>query len=156
MMSRKMLAAIITVCSLAAIPNPIYAEEHEGKNQGIELSPGLLELLREEMREIAAGIQTVPLSLVSANWQSIVETSTKIQASYIMERKLTEAQVNELKQALPEHFKQLDAEFHQRAVRLGAAASAHDAELVSFEYSRLIETCATCHAAYANLRFPGF
>ena len=48
MMSRKMLAAIITVCSLAAIPNPIYAEEHEGKNQGIELSPGLLELLREE------------------------------------------------------------------------------------------------------------
>ena len=75
---------------------------------------------------------------MSANWQSIVETSTKIQASYIMERKLTEAQVNELKQALPEHFKQLDAEFHQRAVRLGAAASAHDAELVSFEYSRLI------------------
>lgn len=108
------------------------------------------------MREIARGIQSVPLSLVSADWQSIVETSSKIQASYIMEKNLTAAQVKEIEQALPEHFKQLDAEFHQRAVRLSAAASAHDAELVSFEYSRLVETCATCYAAYANMRFPGF
>tara|TARA_R110001599_G_scaffold353838_1_gene599677 strand:- start:37197 stop:37376 length:180 start_codon:yes stop_codon:yes gene_type:complete len=59
-----------------------------------------------------------------------------------MEKKLTAAQVKELEQVLPVHFKQLDAEFHQRVVRLGAAASTHDAELVAFEYSRLPETCA--------------
>jgi hypothetical protein len=39
---------------------------------------------------------------------------------------------------------------------LGAAAAAHDAELVMFHYSRLLESCTRCHAAYAGARFPGF
>jgi len=96
------------------------------------------------------------LSLATANWTSIQETSTKIRASYIMEKKLTAAQTEELEQALPENFKQLDAEFHQRAEKLGMAAVAHDPELVAFQYSRLIESCALCHSAYAKSRFPGF
>jgi cytochrome c556 len=87
---------------------------------------------------------------------SIQETSAKIQASYIMEKKLTPAQAKELKQALPEHFKRLDSEFHQRAEKLGTAAAAHDPELVAFQYYRLMETCALCHSAYAKTRFPGF
>jgi hypothetical protein len=47
-------------------------------------------------------------------------------------------------------------EFHQRAERLGVAAAAHDPELVAFHYSRLVESCALCHAAFAKSRFPGF
>lgn len=155
-MCGKLLATLITLGSLALVPLQSYAAEQEKAHQDVALSPDLAELLREEMREIAVGVQSIPLSLVSANWTSIVETSAKIQASYIMGQKLTPAQVKELEQALPAHFKQLDAEFHQRAGRLGAAAAAHDAELVSFQYSRLIETCAACHAAYATVRFPGF
>lgn len=46
--------------------------------------------------------------------------------------------------------------YHQRAEMLGAAAAAHDAELVMFHYSRLLESCTRCHAAYAGARFPGF
>jgi len=57
---------------------------------------------------------------------------------------------------LPAQFKQLDAEFHQRADSLAMAAEAHDPELVVFPFSRLVETCARCHAAYAKSRFPGF
>ena len=96
------------------------------------------------------------MSLAAADWKSIEETSQNIRASYIMEKKLTDAHAKELEQALPENFKQLDREFHQRAEKLGAAAAAHDPELVAFQYSRLIESCADCHSAYAQTRFPGF
>jgi cytochrome c556 len=73
-----------------------------------------------------------------------------------MEKQLTPAQAKELEQALPEGFKRLDAEFHQRAEKLGAAAGAHDPELTAFHFSRLVESCTKCHAAYAQSRFPGF
>jgi len=155
-MSDKLLATIIVIGCLAAVPVHTYAAEPHDPHQGIELSPDLLNLLRAEMREIAGGVQVIALSLAAADWMSIQETSTRIKASYIMEKKLTAAQAKELEQALPERFKQLDAEFHQRAERLGVAAAAHDPELVAFQYSRLIESCALCHSAYAKSRFPGF
>jgi len=155
-MPNKLLAAIIVIGSLAAVPVHTNAAEPPASHQVIELSPDLLNLLRAEMREIAGGVQGIALSLATANWTSIQETSTKIRASYIMEKKLTAAQAKELEQALPENFKQLDAEFHQRAEKLGVAAAAHDPELAAFQYSRLIESCALCHSAYAKSRFPGF
>jgi hypothetical protein len=113
-------------------------------------------LLRAEMSEIAGGVQGIALSLAIADWTSVQETSKKIRASYIMEKKLTAAQARELEHALPGHFRQLDREFHRRAEKLGEAAAIHDAELAAFEYSRLIESCTRCHAAYARSRFPGF
>jgi len=115
-----------------------------------------MNLLRAEMREIAAGVQVMALSLATADWETVQETSAKIRASYIMEKSLTPAQASELQQGLPERFVQLDSAFHQRAGQLGAAAAAHDAELAAFHLSRLIEGCASCHSAYAASRFPGF
>jgi hypothetical protein len=100
--------------------------------------------------------QGLALAIAIGDWSSIQSTSTSIRESYIMEKKLTPAQAEELERALPQRFKELDAEFHLRAQRLGAAAAAHDAELVAYHYSRLIESCTTCHAAYAGTRFPGF
>lgn len=96
------------------------------------------------------------LSIATADWKSIQDTSMKIRASYIMEKKLTPAQAAELKTALPERFKKLDADFHNRAEKVGAAAAAHDAELVVFQYSRLLESCAGCHSEFAKSRFPKF
>lgn len=155
-MSNKLLATTMVIGSLVAVPLHPYAAETQAQHQDIELSPGLLKLLRAEMREIAGGVQRIALSLATADWKAIQETSTKIRASYILEKKLTPAQAKELEQALPEQFKRLDAEFHQRAEKLGAAAASHDHELVAFQYSRLVENCAQCHAAYAKSRFPGF
>lgn len=152
----KLLGIMIIIGGLATFSAPTHAAEPHAVRQDIMLSPDVLNLLRAEMREIAGGIQGTALSLATADWMSIQETSRKIQASYIMENKLTAAQAKELEQALPAHFKRLDAEFHQRAERLGAAAAAHDAELTAFQYSRLIESCALCHSAYAKSRFPGF
>jgi cytochrome c556 len=127
-----------------------------GSHQAVKLSPPLLELLRTEMREIAAGVQGISVALAVGDCNSIRETSAKIRASYIMEKSLTPAQVEELEQALPARLKELDAEFHQRADKLGAAAAAHDAELASYHYARLLDSCVACHGAYARLRFPGF
>ena len=155
-MANKLLAIFIVMGCLAIVPVYTNAEESQLPRQDIKLSPDVLNLLRAEMIEIAGGIQGVSLSLATADWISIQETSAKIQASYIMEKKLTPAQAKELGKALPEHFKQIDSEFHHRAKKLGVAAAAHDSELVAFQYSRLIETCARCHSAYAKARFPGF
>jgi cytochrome c556 len=155
-MKTKLLAAIVVIGGFVAGLANTYAAEGHIPDQGVRLSPDLLNLLRAEMREITSGIQGVALSLATADWKSIQETSAKIRASYIMEKQLTPAQVDELEKVLPEQFKQLDSEFHQRAERLGAAAAAHDPELVAFHYSRLVESCARCHSAFARKRFPGF
>lgn len=155
-MTRKLLATIFVICNFASGSIDTYAAEPPAPQPGIKLSPDLQNLLRAEMREITTGVQGIAVSLATADWHSIQETSTKIRTSYIMEKKLTPAQAKELEQALPERFKQLDAEFHQRAERLGDAAAAHDSEMVAFHYSRLVESCALCHAAFATSRFPGF
>lgn len=140
--------AVQSACADTAQPHPA--------GQDLELSPEVMNLLRAEMEEITAGMQTIAVSLAAADWGSIQETSERIQSSYIMKRKITQEQASELEQSLPQQFKQLDAEFHQRAEKLGEAAADHDAELVAFHYSRLMESCAGCHAAYAKERFPDF
>ena len=47
-----------------------------------------------------------------------------IRASYIMEKSLTTEQAAELERALPVEFRRLDAEFHERALKLAMAAEA--------------------------------
>jgi hypothetical protein len=169
-MLTKILALVIAACSLLAVAVPAFAVgddvlHKDGQQEApheaalhpeIHLSPDVLALLRAEMIEITGGVQGIAYFLATADWHSIHETSEKIRDSYIMNLKLTAAQIEELEHALPERFRQLDAEFHQRAGKLGAAARAHDAEQVVFQYSRLLETCTVCHAAYAGSRFPGF
>ncbi len=155
-MAMGLLSIFLVFSSIVTIAVNISAEEPPIQQQELVLSVDLLTLLRAEMREISVGMQNTALALATADWKAIQATGDKIRQSYVMEKKLTPSQAKELAHALPEHFKQLDAEFHQRAVRLGTAASAHDAELVAFHYGRLIESCVLCHAAYARSRFPGF
>lgn len=123
--------------------------------QGMQFSPELRDLLRAEMRELAGAVQAVALALSTADWETLVSTSAKMRASYLLETKLSASQRQEFER-LPEQFKKLDEEFHLRAEKLGYAALAHDAELVAFQFSRLLESCTVCHAAYAKPRFPGF
>ncbi len=155
-MKARILITFAIVATLATGAEYAQAAEARVASKDVSLSPELLGLLRAEMREISAGVQGIALSIATGDWKSIQETSAKIRASYIMEKKLTSAQAEELEKSLPAQFKELDAEFHRRAGRLGAAAAAHDAELVTFHYSRLLESCAACHLQFARSRFPGF
>jgi hypothetical protein len=153
-MKFQSLAAIFFFGCFMFVSADVLAEQDT--NNKVKLSPELLSLLRMEMTEISIGVQSIPLALATADWASIQETSARINASYIMEKSLTPAQAGELESALPEYFKQLDAEFHNRAVKLGEAAEVHDFELAAFHYSRLVESCARCHSAFASQRFSGF
>ena len=154
MMVRVLTLLMVLACAFAD-KSILFAEEPHPHHE-IKLSPELLNLLRAEMREISTRVQSIALALATADWKTIQDNSDKIRKSYVMEKNLTSDQEKELTRSLPERFKQLDAEFHQRAARLGTAASAHDAELAAFHYSRLIENCATCHSIYARARFPRF
>jgi hypothetical protein len=151
MRSKFIAASLILGVALSA-----HAEQHAAAVGDVQLSPGLKKLLQEEMREVARGTQTLALALASADWKTVAGTSEKIRASYLLDRKLTPAQRHELERALPEGFKQLDAEFHARAGKLAQAAAARDHELAAFHFSRMVENCAGCHAGYAKARFPGF
>lgn len=90
-MTRKLLATIFVICILASGSIATFAAEPPVQQPGIKLSPDLQNLLRAEMREISTGVQGIAVSLASADWQAIQETSTKIRTSYIMEKKLTPA-----------------------------------------------------------------
>jgi cytochrome c556 len=155
-MKRRQLLPLAFVSVLAVVSSASIGQHAAPEPRGIDLSPALLELLREEMREITVGVQVIAASLATANWEAIRQAGAAIRASYIMGSSLTPEQAAELDRALPEQFKRLDAEFHERAARLAMAAEARDAEIVGFQYARLLETCTRCHAQFAGGTFPGF
>jgi len=146
---------MVLAAGLATAWTPAYGAGPGDSSHELSLSPDVLNLLRAEMRDIGGGVQGMALSIATGDWASIQKTAARIQGSYIMQQKLTPAQAQELKTALPARFKRLDAEFHQRAGKLAAAAAEHDLERVTFQYSRMLETCASCHSEFARSRFPG-
>ncbi len=133
-----------------------HAQASSASPNDLQLSQEVRGILQAEMREIAVAVQALVLSLASGDWESIETISENIRASYVMEKNLTDSQRHELEDRLPEYFKRLDAEFHARAEKLGLAATRQDPEAVAFQYYRLVESCATCHSAFAKTRFPGF
>jgi hypothetical protein len=156
-MRNVMLGSSIAIVSLLWMSlAPAHSQPPVAADGDVRLSPDLRELLRAEMREIATGTQTIALALATADWNTVVNTSAKIRSSYILEKRLSAPQRRELERVLPDRFKALDAHFHARAQKLGAAAAAHDAELAAFHFYRMVESCATCHSGYAKSRFPGF
>ena len=151
----RMKDALFLVC-ICFVSTTTFAQETPASPEDLQLSQELRALLQAEMRELAGASQAVTSAFVMGDWQSIQRISEQIRASYIMERNISDTQKQELRDKLPAHFKRLDADFHARAERLGSAAAAEDPEIVAFHYYRMLETCATCHAAFAKSRFPGF
>jgi hypothetical protein len=145
-----LMAGVLGACALACAEAPAAAA------QQVQLSPELQEMLRAEMRQIAAATQALPLALATADWRTIERIGAEIRGSYVLEKQLSPSQRKAFEQGLPDQFKVIDQDLHQRADRLRAAAAAHDAELVAFHFYRLLETCTTCHATYAGARFPAF
>lgn len=147
--------AFTFLCFFASYAGSVSAQAPTGKSD-LQLSTGVIELLRAEMRALLTGIQSLPAAIVTADWKTVADTSKILRGSYLLEQKLTPGQRKELSTSLPEHFKRLDADFHLEAGKLEAAALNHDAQLSSFHFYRLIETCTACHTLYAPTRFPNF
>ena len=156
-MTRQLLLAL--VCLLLA-PVTGHAErpaDHHAPPPAdqLHLSPELKGLLQREMNAIQQGMQTLIPAIVSGNWQDIAGIGAQIQNSYIMQQQLTDAQMQELHQSLPLAFQELDRSFHHAAGMLAHAAQQHNAELVTFYFYKLTDTCIACHSKFARQRFPG-
>jgi cytochrome c556 len=121
----------------------------------LHLSPALMELLKQEMNAIQQGMQALIPAIVSGNWQEVADTGEHIQHSYIMQQQLTDAQMEELHQALPPAFLELDQSFHRSAGMLAHAAKQQNAEVVNFYFYKLTDSCVSCHRKFAGYRFPG-
>jgi len=152
----RILSTLTLLLGMLIVSSTIRAQEPDHHADSLKLPPDLLALLQAEMREISAGIQVIPGAIVQADWETLLKTSESLQSSYIMARALTPEQAETLESSLPARFKQIDSDFHQRAGELAKAARAHDFELASYHYSRLVESCAQCHSLFATTRFPAF
>jgi cytochrome c556 len=147
---------LVVLLYMAVAVSVASAQEDQNDLESVQLSPPLMELLRAEMQAVLKGIQSLPAGIATANWHSVASTAEQISGSYLFEQKLTPAQRSELASHLPEYFRKLDAQFHLQARKLEAAARNHDSQLAAFYYYRLLDSCTTCHSAYASSKFPGF
>jgi hypothetical protein len=118
------------------------------------LSPELRTLLSKEMVAIQQGMTAIIPAYVSGSWSEIEQIARRIKNSYILKQSLTDHQLHELHSTLPEGFIKQDQHFHYLSGMLEHAASNKKAELVGFYFSKMSESCVSCHSQYASHRFP--
>jgi len=152
-MKRFLILAIL-------IPTLSNAEEHQDHSTNEErlgvndLSIGLRSLLSEEMRYLQKGMADIFPLYISGDWEAIAPLARKIENSYVLKQNLSEEQVHELHSKLPVGFIELDQKFHYLSGMLAHAAKMEKPELVGFYFSKMGETCLSCHSLYATERFP--
>lgn len=122
----------------------------------LQLPPKLQQALVDEMIAINEGVRALPEAIVKADWELLAETGRRIEQSYILKQRLSQAERETLVRTLPTSFKYLDRRLHEHAGKLARAAERRDGELVRFYFSRMLDSCAGCHAVYAKHRFPGY
>ncbi len=145
----QILATVIISLVLFSVKS--HAEE------GVEtLSPGLRALLTKEMVALQDGMKSIIPAYVSGDMEKVSEIAKKMKNSYILKQTITADQKNELMTKLPKSFVKTDKKFHEFAGMLEHVAEEKHLELVGFYYSKLIETCVSCHSDYASHKFPHF
>ena len=161
-MSAVLLVLSIAACgvvSFHAVARSQEAPAHHAApahDAGFTLPEDLRDILREEMQEVETNASALVSALARADWKRVERLAVNIGGSYILERKLNEAQKHALQKILPAPFKEADARFHQTAHKLAKAARSRDAELAGFYFYRMTQSCTECHAHYATERFPDF
>ncbi|MFP3873099.1 MAG: hypothetical protein ACLFQT_11670 [Thiohalophilus sp.] len=114
----------------------------------------LRQLLQQEMQALEKAMAALSRALPQGQWHDVGKTAGQIHDSFIFQQKLTAKDRKTLQQTLPEGFIRQDRAFHQQAKKLQHAAESQDAELSLFYYSKMLESCVTCHSQFATHRFP--
>jgi hypothetical protein len=143
----------LVVALLLAWPLLTSAESPGGPTTG--LSPELRAAFIAEMQHLDLGLQRTVSAVARADWPAAERAAREIKGSFILEQRLSPEQLAELHRVLPEPFLALDRAFHDRAERLAVAAANADVELATFLTYKLTEACLSCHAQFAQHRFPG-
>lgn len=121
---------------------------------GPRLPADLRGLLQQEMSAIAGASHEILDALVSGRDEVVAERAQAIHDSFIMQQALTDADRQILKSTLPSGFLALDRAFHASAGALAEAARRGNRSESHARFAEMIETCSTCHARYADNRFP--
>ncbi len=140
---------------LLILPTTGYSNENH-QNGVADLSPKLHKLFSQEMIALEKGMKEIMSYYISGNWVEIASTAKKIQNSFVLKQNISEQQMHELHSKLPADFLKLDGEFHYLAGMLSHAADMEKVELIGFYYSKMSETCVSCHSTYATKKFPLF
>lgn len=144
----KMILALLAAL-IAAVPLNSYAESPLES-----LSPELSALLKQEMVAIQGGMQNIVPAFAAGDFGTVSEIAGKIKNSFILKQKMSDEQRHELHEKLPPGFIAKDQQFHRYAGMLEHVSEKKNTELVSFYYSKMLESCIACHSEYAAHRFP--
>ncbi len=120
------------------------------------LSPELRGLLSKEMLALQDGMKSIIPLYVAGKWDEIAHIASKMKSSYILKQNLTKAQMHELHTSLSDAFLKSDQQFHYLSGMLSHAAEMKKPELVGFYFSKLSESCVSCHSQFAMHKFPAF
>ena len=145
---KQKLVAMITALILFTSTN---AADPVGPN----LTPRLKGLLADEMQQVAAATSDLALAITTGDHATVHRLSNAVRDSFILKQSLTEQDKKDLMSAVPPEFVALDRHFHGLAGKLANEAEKKNSELQNFYFSRMLETCTTCHARFAADRFPG-
>ena len=150
----------ITLFIALLLPSISYGDEklkhiEPEKASGVEaLSHDLRNLLSQEMQALQSGMMSIIPAYISGDWSEIETTAGKMKSGYILKKNLTESQVKELHSVLPHEFFEKDQRFHYLAGMLEHAAKNKKPELINFYFSKMNESCVSCHTVYATHKFP--
>ncbi|NIR29908.1 MAG: cytochrome c [Gammaproteobacteria bacterium] len=142
--------------ALAALAVGLAGHGAVAEPVGPKLPPELRRLLQQEMVAIRAASHDILDALIEGDSRIVAERAQAIHDSFIMQRSLSEADKRVLEETLPASFVALDRRFHETAAEVAAAARAGERGAQHAGFRRLLETCSSCHAAFAGARFPGF
>jgi len=150
----KITFLITLIPSIIFAADPPKNKDHEVK-KGVEvLSPDLRGVLSQEMNALQSGMMSIIPKYISGNWAEIESTARKMKNSYILKQSLTKKQLKELHSGLPHAFIEKDQQFHYFAGMLAHAAKNKKPELVNFYFSKMNESCFSCHSKFATHNFP--
>jgi len=145
---KKSFVMMITMTAM------VFATEGQ---KGIEsLSVDTRALLADEMRHIEKGMHSIFSNIVKGEYEQMATTATDIQNSFIFLKSLTPEQRSELKENLPDGFKELDRSFHSTAGKLAESAEFEDKTEIEQNFTQMMGLCVKCHSSYATQRFSTF
>lgn len=160
LMIRKISVAFVMILALSvtafAQKGAKKEMDKDEKKEEMKLSDKSFDALMQEMHTVVQNVGALATSIALGEWETVSKQAKKIEASFILNKKMSEKELKDLHAALPAGFLEIDHKFHADAGKLAAAADGKDHELVSFYFYKVMEGCIACHAGYASDAFPGF
>ena len=146
--------AMIVALILAAAPMAMAAGEQGSESVSVKLTPKLRSLLQQEMRQVLAAQQAMLASLVTGDHASLATQARQVHDSFILKQSLTPQDRQDLQQAVPLRFVELDRRFHQLALQLSQAAEQSDVQQEVETFNAMSRACVECHSRFVTDRFP--